>query len=82
MTYKQTHESRARTNARRNQLTKRRYEYVRDVLGAPAWKARMARDSVCSLVAMFPGHQFPPELLERAKPGPKKGATYRRKSSG
>lgn len=79
MTYRQSPEARARTNARRNALTKRRYEYVRDVLGAPYWKARMARDSVSSLVAMFPEHEFPPELLARAKPGPQKGAKYRRR---
>lgn len=82
MSYRQSPEARARTNARRNALTAKRYWYVRVNLGAPAWKARMARDSVCSLVAMFPDHEFPPELLERAKPGPKKGAKYRRRSDG
>jgi hypothetical protein len=79
--YRQTPEARAATNRTRTELVIKRYWYVINVLGEPAWKARMARSSVSDLTAMFPNHDFPQELVARKKPGPRPGAVYRKKAT-
>ena len=59
----------------RTEKQQRRYWYCRNVLGMPSWKAVLARESTISLRAMVPDHEFPAELVECEKRGPKKGVS-------
>lgn len=75
---KQSPESRARTNRLRIAKCKARYRYLREVLQLPWQQAVIGRNSVKRMIALVPGHEFPPELVARDKRGPAKGTKYRR----
>jgi hypothetical protein len=64
-------EARARANVNKQAKARARYRYIKNVLGAPSWKAREGQHSILAMVSLFPEHQFPVELVTRKAPGPK-----------
>jgi hypothetical protein len=48
---------------------RKRYRYIRTVIGAPAWKAQMGQHSVRAMKCLFPDHDFPPGMVAMGKPG-------------
>lgn len=64
-------EAKARCKPVKNAGRRARYAYMRDVIGAPPWKCREGQQSVLAMKAYYPEHQFPPELVERKRPGRK-----------
>lgn len=71
----QSREAFLESSRKGNEKSAARYRYAKLVLGFPAWKAKMARVSILTLVAMAPkDHVFPPELVAREKKGPKPSA--------
>lgn len=74
--YRMSPAQRAEHTRKRNEASSRRYWYMVNEMGVERWKARLARGSVTSMLAWFPKHKFPPELIELGTPGPKRGAKY------
>lgn len=63
--------AKSRRNATKAAQRRARYRYVKNVLGAPSWKARECQHSVLALQAYFPDISHPPEMVAIHKPGPK-----------
>jgi hypothetical protein len=65
-------EAKARAQSKKAVDRRRRYRYIRTVIGAPAWKAQMGQHSVLAMKCLFPDHDFPPEMVAMGLPGRKR----------